>query len=255
MRQLDDAGDSWGYYDYIDAYGGASNVYPLNYPSDKPSQILTNIRTVSTLFQQLIQGARLPSVSFVNSLGRPELNEHPPLSPTVGELWVVSVINQVMKSTYWPTTAIFITWDEGGGYYDHVIPPSEFMINHTFTQPLVGLGQRVPLLTISPYARESFVSHDLLSHLSLLHFIEYNWNLTPLNGLVAKSNLPLSFFNFSQPPRAPIILSSPQNYPIPLQSQSSGLLPSFPIYFMILSGSVIAAFFAVLVRRAKHSPS
>jgi phospholipase C len=225
MRQLDDAAVTWGYYDYLDAYGGPSNVYPLNYTSGMPQQALRNTKNISDLTQELANGSGLPSVSFVSSLGVSDLTEHPPFNPTTGELWAVSIINSVMESSYWPTTAIFITWDEGGGFYDHVIPPREFTVNHSFTDELIGLGQRVPLLVISPYSRENFVSSMLLSHLSLLHFVEYNWNLPRLNGLVAESNLPLEFFNFSQSPRTPIVLDSPRVYPIPLQTRSSASLP------------------------------
>jgi phospholipase C len=226
MRQLDDAGLSWGYYDFLDAFGGPSNVYPLNYTSGMPQQALISTRNMSDLIQELVSGSGLPSVSFVNSLGAPDLTEHPPFNPRTGEQWTVSIVNRVMKSIYWPTTAIFITWDEGGGFYDHVIPPREFTVNHSFNDELVGLGQRVPLLVISPYSRENFVSSTLLSHLSLLHFVEHNWNLPPLNGLVAESNLPLEFFNFSQAPRAAMILDSPIVYPIPLQTQSGETLPT-----------------------------
>src|SRR5216683_3072507 len=226
MRQLDDAGVSWGYYDFLDTYGGPSNVYPLNYTTEVPQQALSNTRNISDLLQELASGSGLPSVSFVNSLGVPDFTEHPPFNPTTGELWTVSMVNRVMESSYWPTTTIFITWDEGGGFYDHVVPPREFTVNHSFTNELAGLGQRVPLLVISPYSRENFVSDSLLSHLSLLHFVEYNWNLLPLDGLVAESNLPLDFFNFSQPPRTPIILNSPIIYPIPLQTQPGASLPN-----------------------------
>jgi phospholipase C len=144
-----------------------------------------------------------------------------------------------MESSFWPTTTIFITWDEGGGYYDQVVPSNDFTINHGFTQDLVGLGQRVPLLVISPYSKENFVSDAQLSHLSLLHFVEYNWALPPLDELVAQSNLPLGFFNFSQVPRMPIILSSPDIYPIPFQSQSNGSLPRIPIGYELVG--IIAA--------------
>jgi phospholipase C len=230
---------SWGYYDYLNASGEPFNMYPLNYLTDVPSQALDKVRSISDFFGELGSGSNLPSVSLVNSLGDFKLTEHPPFNPTMGERWVVSIVNRVMESSFWPTTAIFITWDEGGGYYDHTVPPSEFTINHDFTQDLGGLGQRVPLLVISPYSKENFVSHTLLSHLSLLHFIEYNWMLTPLDELAAQSNLPLEFFNFSQAPRSPIILGSPSTYPIPSQSQSNGPLPGVPIGFE-LAGIVAA---------------
>jgi len=250
MKQLDESGISWGYYDYIGSYSGASNVYPLNYASNMPQSAFGNTRGIDGLTQELADGSGLPSVSFVNSLGRPELTEHPPFSPTAGELWVVSIINQVMRSVYWPTTAIFVTWDEGGGYYDHVVPPREFTLDHGFDRPLSGLGQRVPLLVISPYSREGFVSHGVLSHLSLLHFIELNWNLQSLTALVNQSSLPLGFFDFSQAPRPPLILSSLTTYPIPPQ-KGSGVLPlssEIPYGFLV---AAVALGLASVIKRLR----
>jgi phospholipase C len=255
MRQLDDAGVSWGYYDYLNTLSEPFNTYPLNYVSDIPSQALGNVRNTSDLIGELGSGSGLPSVSFVNSLGDFKLTEHPPYNPTMGERWVVSVVNQVMESSYWPTTAIFITWDEGGGYYDHVAPPKDFTINHGFTQDLLGLGQRVPLLVISPYSKENFVSDRILSHLSLLHFVEYNWALSPLNELVAQSNLPLGFFNFSQTPRTPIILASSATYPIPSQSQSNGLLLNIPVEYELVGIVASVIVLGGLSRRARRSSS
>jgi len=157
MQQLDDAGLSWGYYDYLNASNERFNTYPLNYFSGVPSQASGNVRDTSDLLGELSTGSGLPSVSFVNSLGDFKLTEHPSFGPKIGEEWVVSIVNGVMESRYWPTTAIFITWDEGGGYYDHVVPHGEFTIDHGFSQALVGFGQRVPLLVISPYSRQNCV--------------------------------------------------------------------------------------------------
>ena len=251
MRQLDDAGLSWGYYDYLNTSTEPLNTYPLNYASDVPSQDQSKIRDTSDLLGELGSGSDLPSVSFVNSLGDFKLTEHPPFNPTLGERWVVSIVNRVMESSYWPSTSIFITWDEGGGYYDHVVPPKDFTINHGFAQDLVGLGQRVPLLVISPYSRQNFVSHIIMSHLSLLHFIEYNWALQPLNELVAQSNLPLEFFNFSQAPRTPIILGSPDIYPIPLQGQPSGLLVNIPIMYELLGIAVAVILLGIFSKKTR----
>ena len=239
MRQLEDSGVSWGYYDYLNSSSEPFNMYPLNYLSDVPSHAPDKVRSIADLLEELGSGSNLPSVSLVNSLGDFKLTEHPPFNPTLGERWVVSIVNRVMESSFWPTTAIFITWDEGGGYYDQVIPPGEFTINHGFTQDLAGLGQRVPLLVISPYSKENYVSDTLLSHLSLLHFIEYNWKIPPLDELAAQSNLPLEFFNFSQAPRAPIILGSLSTYPIPSQPQSNSSMPGVPIEFEL--AAIIAA--------------
>jgi phospholipase C len=225
LGQLSKANVSWGYYDNLTQVSTPSDMYPLNYIAGLPPD--AQIRNLSSLYQELSQGSGLPSVSFVNSLGNPALSEHPPASPTIGEEGVVSIVNSVMKSSYWSSTAILITWDEGGGYYDHVTPPREFTIDHGFPSPLLGLGQRVPLVVISPFCKQGYVSHEILSHLSILHFIEFNWGLSPLNKNVANSNVPLDFFNFGQSPRAPIVLTSSGNYsesvyPIPVQNQPSG---------------------------------
>ncbi len=114
MRQLDDSGVSWGYYDYLNASGEPFSMYPLNYLSEVPFQALDKVRSISDLFGELGSGSNLPSVSLVNSLGDFKLTEHPPFNPMMGERWVVSIVNRVMESSFWPTTAIFITWDEGG---------------------------------------------------------------------------------------------------------------------------------------------
>lgn len=253
MHQLDDAGVSWGYFDYVDAYGNASNVYPLNYISNRPQQAISDTRNIFDLFQQLSQNSGLPSVTFVNSLWGPQLDEHPPNDPTTGELWVVSIVNHIMKSNYWPTSAIFITYDEGGGFYDHVVPPNQFTIDHGFSFPLQGLGQRVPLLVISPYTKQNFVSHVLMSHLSLSHFIEYNWKLPALSTGIAEANVPLEFFDFSQSPRDPVILTSPVTYPISLQAQSIGIpLTTYVAYEMGFLALTVALL-VFLVRRRNSS--
>jgi phospholipase C len=255
MSQLDDAGRSWGYYDYLNASSAPFNNYPLNYVSDVPSPAQENVRNISDLLGELDAGSGLPSVSFVNSLGDFQFTEHPPFSPTMGERWVVSIVNRVMESSFWPSTAIFITWDEGGGYYDHVVPPSSFIINRGFAQDLVGFGQRVPLLVISPYSKENFVSDTIMSHLSLLHFIEYNWGLPALNELVAQSNMPLGFFNFSQAPRAPIILSAPDIYPIASQSHSNDPLLGLPVEYELSGIAAAVVVLGALSRRARRFSS
>ncbi|TRM73361.1 acid phosphatase, partial [Sulfolobus sp. A20-N-F8] len=135
---------------------------------------------------------------------------HPPANLLYGEEKLVEVINAVMESKYWSSTVIFITFDEGGGYYDQVIPPA---INH------YGLGQRIPLLIISPYAKEAYINNYTLSGYTLLGFIDYNFHLPYITSLAEMGvDGLLQSFNFSMKPRPPIILT-PENwtYPIPLQ--------------------------------------
>ena len=222
LNQLSNQGISWGYFDFVAAFGPGNITYPINYFAGTPPDALGRVQNVSVFLQDLQTGQNLPSVSFVNSLGADEFDEHPPFNVTQGELWTVSILNAVMRSSYWNTTAIFLTYDEGGGYFDHVPPPQLLSIDHDFARPLRGYGQRVPLLVISPYSKENYVSHALLNHMSLLRFIDYNWNLPTLNPNVANSTNPIDFFYFNGPPRKPILLEqnsafNPHSYPIPLQ--------------------------------------
>ena len=211
--QLAASGISWGYFDYF-------SKLPVN--ASTPFDLAASIRNISYFFGDLSNGTNLPSVSFVTSLEANGLDELPPDNVTTGELWAVSVVNAVERSSYWSSSAIFITWDEGGGFYDHVAPPKVLFIDHGFASPLLGYGQRVPLLVISPYAKENYVSQTILNHMSLIKFIEYNFGLPTLNGNVANSHNLLDFFDFTQAPRAPIVLGtsgsySSRIYPIPLQ--------------------------------------
>jgi phospholipase C len=244
LGQLDSAGISWGYYDFRDLLPSSSQNFPLMYFSGSNSSA-KNVHDVSALFQDLAQNSGLPAVSFVNSQPT-SLDEHPPNDVTAGELWVVSVVNAVMDSNYWSSSAILVTYDEGGGFYDHVTPPSLYSIDHGFTTPLQGLGQRVPLLVISPYSRPNFVSHILLSHLSILHMIEYNWGLQTLNPRVSASNLPLDFFDFTHTPRRPVLLGNgagqtPISYPLSLAASSqAGTAPAI-VYTLLPAILAVAA--------------
>jgi phospholipase C len=100
-----------------------------------------------------------------------ELSNHPGSNFCYGENWATKVIDTVMRSPQWESTAIFLTWDEWGGFYDHVPPP---------TVDGFGYGFRVPLIVLSPYARAHFVDHTTGSFDSMLKFIETNWGMRSL---------------------------------------------------------------------------
>ncbi|EQD79985.1 Phosphoesterase domain protein, partial [mine drainage metagenome] len=103
----------------------------------------------------------------------------PPNSVLKGEMWLLYMIDAIMQSPIWNSTAIFLTFDEGGGFYDQMAPPS------------VGghmLGQRVPFILISPFSKENYVSSTVLNQASILAFIDYNWKLPALNRFVSLSN-------------------------------------------------------------------
>lgn len=208
MYQLSQAGVSWGYY----VYGYEGGVpYPLTAFAGA-SEYSSHYHDYSLFLSQL-RDCSIPSVSWVMFFGGSddEYDMHPPHNATAGALKLAELINAVEESPCWNSTAIFITFDEGGGFYDHVVPPA--------VDPF-GLGQRVPLLIISPYAREGWVDNYTMSDYTLLAFIDYNWGLPYLTPEVENSDLPglLAAFNFSAPPRPPLIIT-PRNwsYPLPLQ--------------------------------------
>jgi phospholipase C len=141
------------------------------------------------------KGGHLPAVSWLLPPG--EYSEHPPGSMCEGENWTVSVLNAVMQGPDWDSTAVFVTWDDFGGFYDHVAPPQVDQF---------GLGPRVPLLIISPYAKAGHVSHTVYDHSSVLKFIETRYNVQPLTSRDAAASNMLDSFDFSGSPRPPLLL-------------------------------------------------
>jgi phospholipase C len=92
-----------------------------------------------------------------------KVSEHPPALVSAGQSYVTSLINAAMQGPEWDSTAIFLTWDDWGGFYDHVVPP---------TVDENGYGLRVPAMVISPYARQGYIDHQTLSFDAYLKFIE-----------------------------------------------------------------------------------
>jgi phospholipase C len=136
----------------------------------------------------------LPAVSWiVTGPG----SEHPPTSTCFGENTTVGQINAIMQGPDWPTTAIFVAWDDFGGFYDHAVPP---------TSDQFGLGPRVPLLVISPYAKTGLVSHTQYEFASILKFIETRFGLPTMTGRDAVANDTTDSFDFTQSPRGPLII-------------------------------------------------
>jgi phospholipase C len=119
-----------------------------------------NIRPVSNFFAAARSG-HLPAVSWVVPNGH--YSEHPPALVSDGQFWVTSLIDTIMRGPDWKSTAVFVSWDDWGGFYDHVNPP---------TVDVNGYGLRVPGLVISPYARRGYVDHQTLSFDAYLKFIE-----------------------------------------------------------------------------------
>jgi phospholipase C len=126
-------------------------------------------------------------------------SDSPPANVCVGQNWVVQQINAIMQSPEWPSTAIFLTWADYGGYYDHVAPPSVDSF---------GLGIRVPLLIISPYAKAGFVEHQQTEFSSLLKSVEVLYGLPALGGRDTIASDLWDAFDFSQQALPPLILNA-----------------------------------------------
>jgi phospholipase C len=142
----------------------------------------------SSILKDIAKG-RLPAVSWVMPAAKP--SDHAAINDGSGPSWVASVVNAIGTSPYWNTTAIFVTWDDWGGWYDHVKPPQ---------YNAYELGFRVPLIIISPYARRGYVSHVQHEFGSILHFTEEQFGLTPLGYTDVRADDLSDCFNFSQLP-------------------------------------------------------
>jgi phospholipase C len=146
------------------------------------------------IFTDLKSGA-FPEVSWVTPSF--PISEHPPANITTGMNWVKHVINAIMSSPYWNSTAIILTWDDYGGFYDHVPPPQI---------DKYGLGFRMPTLIISPYAKPGYIDHTQYQFESMLKFIEWRFNLQPLTERDLHANNLLNAFDFNQRPLPPHVI-------------------------------------------------
>jgi phospholipase C len=221
------SGVSWGYYldqgMQPDCADGSMGCVQQQQKTDVPSiwnplpdfdtvnqnAQLSNIQGLSRFRQAALAGT-LPAVSWV--VPKAQNSEHPPARVSTGESYVTGLVNDVMRGPDWSSSAIFLTWDDWGGFYDHVIPPH---VDHN------GYGLRVPGIVISPYARRGYIDSQILSFDAYAKFIEdvflggqrldpatdgrpdprpdVRENASLLGNLVAD-------FNFAQAPRPPMLL-------------------------------------------------
>ena len=141
---------------------------------------------------------QLPSVSWV--IPTFTESDHPRTTKDTGPSWVASVVNAIGESPYWPDTAIFITWDDWGGWYDHVPPPQ---------LDKFGLGFRVPLIVVSPYSRHGYVSHTRHEFGSIIKFIEETYGLPSLGQTDARADDLTDMFDFQQTPAPFVPIKAP----------------------------------------------
>jgi len=186
--ELSANGISWKYYSSTANWDGPSYFSSL---SGSPNDIQN-----AAQFDADVKAGNMADVSLVTPI--PAQSDHPPANLKAGQDFVTNVVNDIMNSQYWSSTAVFVTWDDWGGFYDHVPPPQV---------DTLGLGERVPLIVISPYAKQGYISHQQGEFASFDKFIEENWSLPSLgarDSLSETSDL-MDFFDFSQSPRGPFI--------------------------------------------------
>lgn len=238
MDKLDSRGISWKYYSDSKGWERFWNPLPHFISFMNNQSRMRNIAP-SDKFLTDLESGNLADVVWV--MPNEEESEHPPWDITTGENYTVSLINSIMQSKYWNSSAIIITWDDYGGFYDHVSPPQidEF-----------GLGFRVPCLIISPYAKEGFIDHTQSEFASILKFIETVYSIPPLTPRDAKASDMMEAFDFSQSPRSTLILPGlyiPNHYPLTLKIQGY----TQPLLFSTVTTVAIAIILIVWMRRKK----
>jgi phospholipase C len=155
------------------------------------------VSDIDEFFARLADG-NLPQVVFVDSAETIE-DEHPPANIQSGEAWTYNLYLMARRSPLWRSLAIFLTYDEAGGYFDHVPPPNDACIARPQDKDFFELGVRVPLIAISRFARGHYVSHLRHEHTSILRFIELLFDLPALTARDANSDALLDMFDFACP--------------------------------------------------------
>jgi phospholipase C len=195
---LDSANVSWRFYSNVrqDSFWDAPNMIQSLYNS--PS----NMHSTSSFIAD-VQAGTLANVTWITPQGTSA--DHPPTLMEAAQNYVAQQINAIMSSPFWGSTAIFLTWDDFGGQFDHVSPPQI---------DALGLGPRVPLIVISPYANQGYIASQHPPTLpgefsSFAKFIEYNWQLPNLGERDSLSSLSdlTEFFDFNQTPQPPMIIN------------------------------------------------
>ena len=207
--RLQSAGISWKFY--VQNYDptitfrspakgdrGAQVVWVplLAYPRylDDP-ELFRHIVPIDEYYEDLARGT-LPAVSYIVPSGA---SEHPPGSIAAGEAFVRTLVTSLQRSSAWSSSAFMWTYDDWGGWYDHVRPP---------VVDRYGYGFRAPMLLVSPYAKRGYIDHNTADFTSQLAFIERNWGLRPLTSRDARAYPLTDAFDFAAPPRAPHVVSA-----------------------------------------------
>jgi phospholipase C len=192
-QEADDAGDTWAYYATAIGYANSSiwSAYQANKHVYFGKDWKNDVISPQTNFFGDVSAGRLRQITWISPTCAN--SDHAACKSATGPEWVASLVNAIGESQYWDSTAIFVTWDDYGGWYD---PEPPAYVDYD------GLGIRVPMLVISAYAKEGFVSHVHYEFGSILRFTEDVFGLPPMSASDTRATSPAKdCFDFNQPPR------------------------------------------------------
>lgn len=198
FEQFNNNGVSWKYYEDGPGY---LRLFTTFYKNNR-----SHTGTSADLTKDIKNGS-LPQVSFLDFTFEGE-DEHPDGDIQEGQSLVATQINALINSPEWKNTAVFLMYDEGGGFFDHVSPPAACVPdsippmldkNNTYKAGFDRDGFRVPLVVISPFAKRHYVSHVIYDHTSVIKFIETKFNIPALTARDANANAMMDLFDFSHP--------------------------------------------------------
>jgi len=196
---LDTAGVTWRYY-YQD--NGSYLPQWSTYQRDASKMV-----SISNWYTDIQNEATLPSVIFIERAGPTGYDEHPGNNVQKGAKRSATILNALLKSASWASSIYILTYDEGGGQYDHVIPGTAVppdniapMLNTgDYPGDYAHTGFRVPVIVVSPWTRPHYVSHTWRDFTSILRLIEARFNIPPLTARDANADNMMEFFDFSNP--------------------------------------------------------
>ena len=199
--ELDQAGLRWRFY--TSAYSIPTSGFWSSYQAVKHifygPDWAKNVRYPQSKFLTDIQRGSLADFTWITPTCQD--SDHPLCGSGLGPSWVTSVVNAIGESKFWDSTVIFVQWDDWGGFYDHVPPPHE---------DYDGLGFRVPLMVIAPYAKQNYVSHVQYETASVLRYAEDLFGLGQLSGADARATSPAAdCLDFNQKPRQFVPINAP----------------------------------------------
>jgi phospholipase C len=250
---LEEAGISWKFY--VQNYDPAINfqgdleenadnaqlvwVPLVNYDRFVNDPVLSSKIVPLEQFFLDVEANELPAVSYIVPSGA---SEHPPGSIEAGERFVRSLLTSLMRSESWESSAFMWTYDDWGGWYDHVPPPQvdEY-----------GYGFRAPTLLVSPHAKRGYIDSTELDFTSMLAFIEHNWGLEPLAERDRNADPFFGAFDFQSDPREPVLLDRVRNPSPPEPPRSRVVYVSYGTSVAIAGVSIAVAALTAIIQRLR----